>query len=134
MNKTFLECARDEVGTIYHSGMRQGVKYLILRGPVSVNAYLGIPEDHPLAGQDYNDVNLPVHGWLTFARFGEDGSSWLPEFYWFGWDYAHSGDRCFHDLEYHVFRPDDIEWTPDMIFKEVKEAIPKLVRLMGNIA
>lgn len=132
-DKTFIECSKDMVGTVYHSGTLHGIKYLVLRGPVSVNAYLGIPKDHPLAGKHYDEIDLHVHGRLTFGDFGEDGTDWPPGYYWIGWDYAHANDKCFYDLNYPSWTSGDREWTPDMIFKEVKQVIPDLVRLMeGN--
>ena len=129
------DCAKDEKGTRYYDGTLEGIRYLVLRGPVSINAYLGIPDNHPMAGMDYDDIDLDVHGGLTFSKIG-DGETWPKGYYWFGWDYAHAGgDKSFYQLDYPMMGIDipgyaEIGWTPEMIFDEVKEAIPKLAWLL----
>jgi len=47
--------------------------------------YVTVPKDHPWHGKTYNDVDLDVHGGLTYAGM-EDGD------WWFGYDCAHFGD------------------------------------------
>ena len=47
--------------------------------------YVGVPEGHPLYGKHYDDVDVDVHGGLTFSN-DEDGL-WL-----FGYDCAHFDD------------------------------------------
>lgn len=83
-----------EGGTIIKDWFDEGVRCLIIRGPNSLCAYVGVPIDHPLAGKDYDDVPLDCHGGLTFAGQGA-GQPWPKGWYWYGWDYAHSGDYCF---------------------------------------
>ena len=103
--KTFEELASDPEGTIYHDEIREGVRLLILRGPVSVNAYLGVPLDHPLAGFHYNDIPLDVHGGLTFSSKGatRKTTTWPASWWWYGWDYGHAGDKSFYDLKSRTF-------------------------------
>lgn len=98
--KTWRELAADEVGTVYEDSYENGVRYIIKRGPPALCAYVGVPADHPLAGFDYNNLPLDCHGGLTFAAEGSDLSTWPAGWYWYGWDYAHAGDRCFYDLKY----------------------------------
>ncbi len=65
---------------------------LILAGPMgSPVAYVGVPSGHDLAGKSYDDIPLECHGGLTFADEGGRGN-WPAGWYWYGWDYAHSGD------------------------------------------
>jgi hypothetical protein len=62
--------------------------------------YVGVPPSHPLHGKQYDDVNVDVHGGLTYSRpCQEDGEiCHVPqegreaEIWWFGFDCAHSGD------------------------------------------
>ena len=66
--------------------------------------YVGLPPDHPLHGQDYNDVDAHVHGGLTFAgpcmegAPEDQGVCHVPEagrpdkVWWLGFDCAHAGD------------------------------------------
>ena len=54
--------------------------------------YVRVPPGHPLFGKSYDDVDINVHGGLTFAEEEpctehEDGQGW-----WFGFDCAHAGD------------------------------------------
>ena len=78
--KTFEEMAKDEVGTIYVDSYIEGVRYLIIRGLASLCAYVGIPEQHPLAGQGDDLIDLDVHGGLTFCGVG-DGAHMPKEWY-----------------------------------------------------
>lgn len=57
--------------------------------------YVRVPPTHPWHGKDYNDVDVSVHGGLTFGSLEpcvehEDGQGW-----WFGFDCGH-----FNDLHY----------------------------------
>src|SRR3972149_9521935 len=70
------------------------VKYQVMRGPVSLCAYVGVPMDHSLAYQKYQDIDLDCHGGLTFSQVG-DGIKWEAGYWWLGWDYAHFGDRTY---------------------------------------
>ncbi len=74
------------------------ITIMVLQGPMSVCAYLGIPKDHPTAGKDYNDVDLDCHGGLTFGEVG-NGKSYDESLYWYGWDYAHAGDAFSMDAD-----------------------------------
>lgn len=62
------------------------------------NGYVLIPKGHKLHGVDYNNINVNVHGGLTFAKLAkecvdyfniepEDIEGWL-----IGFDTAHSND------------------------------------------
>ena len=47
-----------------------GLPCLIVRGPVgALCGYVGVPEGHPHFEQKYDDVDVRVHGGLTFASF-----------------------------------------------------------------
>lgn len=60
--------------------------------------YVGVPPGHPAHGKHYDDVNVTVHGGLTYASacqgdichaptLGEPGDIW-----WLGFDCCHGGD------------------------------------------
>jgi hypothetical protein len=132
-DKTFEEIAKDGVGTIYHKSLEDGVRFVILRGPASLCAYLGIPNDHPLANQDYDNIPLDCHGGLTYGHDylnkKKDG------YFWYGWDYSHSGDKSFYDIG-RERDCDDTEWTPEMVAKDswsAKYEFSKLVKLAERI-
>ena len=68
--------------------------------------YVGVPVGHPLHGKDYEDVDVDVHGGLTFADSchgqQENGRGICHEVcdpaddgvWWLGFDCAHLGDLC----------------------------------------
>jgi hypothetical protein len=71
--------------------------------------YVGVPSTHPSYGKDYNDVNVDVHGGLTYADKCSPPICHIPEpgmsddVWWLGFDTAHymdvtpSRDYTFHD-------------------------------------
>ena len=88
---------------------------LILRGPVgALCGYVGVPKGHPYFGKGYGEVDITVHGDLTFAgpcRPSEKGEAHgichateraaNAEVWWFGFDCAH----CF-DLAPNMYPPE----------------------------
>ena len=134
--KTFEEMAADEPGTIYHDEIRDGIRFIIMRGPASLTAYLGVPLDHPLAGFGGEAIPVFAHYGFTFGGFGDQ---WRPEDrYWYGWDYAHSGDVCFYNLKrgWGPVSTDDKKWTVSDVLKDEHGTIyefTKLARLAEQI-
>lgn len=82
-----------------------GLPCLIVRGPFGgLCGYVGVPPAHPAFEKPYSDMDVEVHGGLTYADFcqpgeaaekgichivddGEDDRVW-----WFGFDCGHYGD------------------------------------------
>lgn len=93
---TWSQMAQDAKGTIYVDKFDGGLRFIIMRGPASLCAYIGVPIDHPLAGFEYDDLPIRAHGGLTLSSEG-NGTVFPSGFWWYGWDYAHSGDYCFYD-------------------------------------
>jgi hypothetical protein len=62
-----------------------GLKCAVARGS-ALCGYVYVPADHPDAKLDYDDVDVSVHGGLTFRCKSPDGGAW------FGFDCAHHGD------------------------------------------
>ena len=66
--------------------------------------YVGVPRSHPMYGKHYGDVEVDVHGDLTYAATCQDtsdesiGICHVPEpgrphdVWWFGFDCGHGGD------------------------------------------
>lgn len=76
-----------------------GLSCLIVRNAMNFHlcGYVGIKPSHPYFGKDYHDVDLDVHGGLTYANkcigiicHVSDGPN--DETWWFGFDYAHAND------------------------------------------
>lgn len=66
----------------------------VLKGPLGCwNGYVGVPSAHPDHGRDYSDVDVDVHGGLTYGCASLPGDGEVPQgFFWFGFDTAHYGD------------------------------------------
>lgn len=136
--QTWEDVVAAEVGHVFVDEFEEGVRFLIMRGPVSLCAYVGIPPSHPLAGWDYDDLNVTCHGGLTYAGTGVHGDG---ETYWYGWDYTHSGDYS----TYYDERPlsdfprgrGEMKWTPAMVYSDSWEAVwdfKRAVKLAEKVA
>lgn len=129
---SFKELAELESGTILEDGYENEVRYIIMRGPSALCAYVGLPIGHPLAGMNYNDLPLDCHGGLTFGKEGEGEDSFRPRgLFWYGWDYGHSGDRAFY-YEDDYFK-DDKEWTVPMVKREIWHVTYTFKQLMDLV-
>lgn len=83
-----------------------GLPCLIVRGPHgSLCGYVGVPADHPAVKKDGEDLDLNVHGGITYGpspcqEGASEGrgichkpSAGEPDHvFWFGFDCAHAGD------------------------------------------
>jgi len=53
--------------------------------------YVGLPKWHPYYSKTYNDIDVDVHGGLTYASEGD--GEYLPKgLWWIGFDCAHARD------------------------------------------
>lgn len=127
-----------DTGHVFLDRHEDGVRFVILRGPCALCAYVGIPESHPLAGKSYDDVPVDCHGGLTYGDMGT--GKYLPSgWWWYGWDYCHSGDyAAYYDTS--PLRGFDhsnaIKWTPKAVESDAWDALwsfKKLVRLAEGI-
>jgi hypothetical protein len=83
----------------YDFRTRAGYPGLIVRNDLgNLCGYVGLPPNHPAYGSGYDDVDVDVHGGLTYAEAccghichvpmaGESDDVW-----WLGFDCAHGGD------------------------------------------
>lgn len=135
--QTFEDVAAAEVGHVFCDEFENGVRFIILRGPGSLCAYLGLPITHPLAGYDYNDLSVEAHGGLTYSGTDVYGDG---ETYWYGWDYNHSGDKSTWDLGREGGRSwagGEHGWTPAEVYSDswdTKYDFSKIVGMAEKIA
>lgn len=72
-----------------------------------------------------------AHGGLTYAS--SSGEGFPKGYFWYGWDYAHSGDRCTYyepkddDSEY---RNSEQKWTPEDVDNDSWTALYEFKDLM----
>ena len=127
MNKTWDEIKDLKSGDTIHDEYREGIRFIVLRGPSSLCAYVGVPESHPLAGFDYDDMpSIDCHGGLTFSSAGKD--RWPTGWWWYGWDYSHGGDYSFYYDDTPLARADDRKWLLDDVIKDSECAIDEFIK------
>jgi hypothetical protein len=98
------------------SWKHKGLECAVVRGPISLCGYVKVPPGHPAHGKWYDDVDVDVHGGLTFCQLSEDGM-------WFGFDCGHHDDFVM-DLGL----PGRI-WTVDDVSKEVESLAGQLAAM-----
>lgn len=70
--------------------------------------YVGVPNTHPAYGKDYNDVDVDVHGGLTYADVCGDHICHVPEpgmpddVWWLGFDTNHYSDYAPGNFVYSI--------------------------------
>jgi len=70
-----------------------GYQCIVLRGPVgSLNGYVELPLGHPSFGKHYDDVDVEVHGGLTYGSHTNPDTGEKDLGFWLGFDTAHAGD------------------------------------------
>jgi|GEM_PF-3048151 len=94
------------------SGVENGVEWATCQAPLygAVNGYVRVPEGHPWSGMAYSDINVEVHGGLTYE--GADG--------WIGFDTLHSGDY-WPECPDHYRDNTATHWTAEMVAEEAKK-------------
>lgn len=125
--QTWEELRALKRGTILVDSEMNGIAYRIVRGPYSLCAYVCCPARSPLIGHDYDDVDLDVHGGLTFAGPKMVLPPRRNDEWWFGWDYSHVGDQTF-DANGGL---KGLKWTAPMVMTEldsVTRAFAKISR------
>lgn len=80
--------------------------------------YVGVQKGHPDYGKSYDDVDVDVHGGLTYGEQGEDN------FYWLGFDCAYSGDFIKGVSEH----KGDFFWTLEEVIKETNKLAEQLAK------
>jgi hypothetical protein len=70
--------------------------------------YIRVMPDHPWFEKDYNDVNVDVHGGITFAAFGKEcPTHGAVAEWWVGFDCAHAGDAQDFSLPWTRYSDDE---------------------------
>ena len=67
--------------------------------------YVRVPKGHPWHGKGYDDVEVSVHGGLTFAEPDEHCGKGEDDAWWLGFDCAHLGDAQDLTLPHEVKMP-----------------------------
>lgn len=92
--------------------------------------YIGVPKTHKRYGLAYDDVDVLVHGGLTFSESGEQ-MGWDEDLWYFGFDCAHSGDLVPELNKYRSdsFSSQDVYRTVDYVHAELDSLFAQLQEL-----
>lgn len=115
-----------EMELIYHETTKSGCEiFIISHGNGYPTAYIGMTDEFPAYDLPADDIDLPVHGGVTYTDFV------LPmpvqadkQMYYVGWDYAHCGDM----MKLSGITMPGKEWTIAEIVKEAYDAIDELCK------
>lgn len=120
---------KDRKIELLDTGKYLGFTYYILNLGTHPTAYIKIPENHKYYEKDYDEINLDVHGGLTYSSKQLCLENEVIEGWFIGWDYAHYGDYLgYEEMFSREFRTNGKKWTTEEILKEVKEACRKLLK------
>jgi hypothetical protein len=92
--------------------------------------YVRVPENHPDADKYYDDVQVEVHGGLTFGCKTKEGGVWFGFDCAHGWDYVPRLDElCGKKIDYNN-KPSEIDgkkvWYPEDVRKETNDLAEQL--------
>ncbi|MEM1213432.1 MAG: hypothetical protein AAGI68_14185 [Planctomycetota bacterium] len=117
-----------EPNTVLADGTVGDVRILVLRGPFSPCAYVGVQKDSPrLQGIDHEEIELDVHGGITYRGL-LDVILPAEAHFWWGWDYAHHGDHTVHSTGHFAGR----RWATKTIARMAEKAAAQLHELLAT--
>lgn len=100
-----------DMDLLHSCGVHRGLNWAIGQGHLGLNGYVQIPEDHPWHELMEVDLEVTVHGGLTFVHDG-----------WIGFDTAHYGDvwETTPASMKQLYTPEAVTlWTEEMLRDEV---------------
>jgi hypothetical protein len=100
-------------------GVERGIQWVTCQAPLygAVNGYVKIPTDHHWHGLSYDEINVTVHGGLTYG--GRESG-------WIGFDTIHSGD-IWPDSGYQLpLTKWDKHWTAELVAEETRSLARKV--------
>lgn len=103
----------------------KGYRYIILSLGTHPTAYIEIPKGNRLWEKEYDDIDINVHGGLTYAShimMGIESENW-----YIGWDYAHAGDYLGYDKIMGFDMKLSKQWSTEEIEEECKNAIEQII-------
>lgn len=121
-----MEYSSERKREILFEGKYRDYQFYILNLGTHPTAYVEIPKENKLYEKDYDEIDIVVHGGLTYS---EDYLTGIKKNSWFiGWDYAHFGDYIYYQVKLPVdFSMYDKKWTTEEIFEEVKDVINQII-------
>ncbi len=103
-----------------HKLMSQNSNMIFLCG------YVLIPKGHLAYGKHYDDIDVSVHGGLTYAEeylFVQPEKGW-----WIGFDCGHAGDLCYEG-GFGFIDKEDVYRDMNYVEKELKSLVDQLIKM-----
>lgn len=89
----------------------------------SLCGYVDLPKDHKLYGKDYDNIDVNVHGGLTYADYTSD------DMWRIGFDCAHAWDKIPYDKD---ILNESIYRTFDYVTNEVNNLVEQIKEYKGE--
>ena len=114
-----------EIPKVLKKGIFNRIHYEIISLGSHPTAYIRIPKGSEINKANYEDIDINVHGGLTYkGKINDEG------FLWIGWDYAHYGDYRENISRFHLEDgKSGKKWTINEIEQECFKAIIQLKKL-----
>lgn len=128
---------KDRKVEVLYKATYKGYTFYVLSLGTHPTAYVKLPVGHPYYFKDYNDIDIDVHGGLTYSSdhlFIDVGVS--IEGWFIGWDYAHWGDYIGYFIDDEILSKDNDKqkkWTTDEIIQECLDVIEQLEKVRNEI-
>lgn len=116
---------------VLDTGYCFGLLYYILNLGTHPTAYIKIPKDSKYYGKDMDEIDLEVHGGITYAKdYLYISKNQKVDGYFIGWDYAHYNDYAGYEEKLpQNLRTGGKKWTTQEIYEEIKEACYELNKI-----
>lgn len=117
---------------VLDSGKCCNYNYYILNLGAFPTAYIEIPINHKLYSKHYDNIDIDVHGGLTYSGnyLWIDDETELKDSWFIGWDYAHYDDYLGYEKMYPIeMQTEGKKWTTEEIQEEVMDVCKQLERL-----
>lgn len=113
---------------ILETGYYMGLLYYILSLGTHPTAYIRVPKDNKFYGKEIEQIDIEVHGGITYSEDGlyiKDGQ--IIDGWFIGWDYGHYGDYLGFEEQYPQFcKTGGKKWTTEEIKRDVCNACYQL--------
>ena len=122
----------DRCKKLLYNDIYKGFHFYIMNLGTHPTAYVEIPKDHPLYLKNYHEIDIEVHGGLTYSdtSLNTSNNTEIDNSWFIGWDYAHAYDYCgfmkkeiFEELYSHGNK----KWTTEEIIEECKDVIDQII-------
>ena len=135
--KKEMKYKKERIREVLYYDTYKGYNFYVLNLGTHPTAYVEIPKGHELYEKDYGEININVHGGLTYSDhflWGDNGLLGVEKNSWFiGWDYAHYNDYDGYFGE----RENDLQnlmgdlkkWSTDEIIYDCIDVINQIIEL-----